>query len=74
MKIHNYGNDYAQSMKFQNKKKEDVANRVKSDSSKAGKEAVKLPETEESAAVKETAEGAKEERQGKKEKKGASKK
>lgn len=74
MKIHNYGNDYAQSMKFQNNEKGNVANRVKLDSSKVGKKTAELPEAKESSIVEETIGGSKESHKGKKEKKRTSKK
>lgn len=76
MKVHNYGNDYAQSMKFQNQEKENVANPTQPEGSKAGGEAAEIPEEKKAESVEEPTEGGEKEQQNKREKagKGAGKK
>lgn len=76
MKVHNYGNDYAQSMKFQNQAKENVANPTQPNGSQAGGETAKVSEEEKASSVEEPTEWGEKEPQNKREKtsKGAGKK
>lgn len=67
MKIHNYGNDYAQSMKFQKDKEADAGNASKPKVGKTGGEKVEAPKEEKGAGGVKNKEG-RQEKQDKKEK------
>ena len=59
MKIHNYGNDYAQSMKFKNEN-ENVGNSSRRQARKAGGESAESQEKKPDSSNQKTEEGAKE--------------